>query len=456
MNVRWVALAAGLGGYLIGSTTLAANGESSDGSFQISNARGDSLTLSGQSGFGIWFNKNTTFGRNKANFGHSSANYQEWANLLSLDGKLGLGETKDFGELYGVVSGVASWTLATEPGEGNTPAFDAAFDSYAVGWRSADSLPALGKDALDLSLGAQPYQIGTGFLFWAGADNGGQRGASWAGMREAFERTAILKLTTHGATARLAYLEPNDNPHTNTKLVTTDLEYDFADIGSVGGGFSHIFQSDIDTRDGMDVWDLRADLTPLKPAGVLPGVTLLGEYALEDTGDRLGAHAWYGEIGYDFAGTLPWAPYLAYRYATFGGGESEDGKSKNFDPLFADAGGDGNQAWGTWVQGEILGEWLIENSNLNSHNLRLVLNPSDALQIYLLYYHFSVDNKQAAAVTASDFAHEVDLIGAYALSDNVSFTGVLGWSHPETAAEETFDGADQDWLYSMLYVQLSF
>ena len=101
MDVRWVALAAGLGGYLIGSTTLAADGESSDDSFQISNARGDSLTLSGQSGFGIWFNKNTTFGRNKANFGHSSANYQEWANLLSLDGKLGLGETKDFGERSG-------------------------------------------------------------------------------------------------------------------------------------------------------------------------------------------------------------------------------------------------------------------------------------------------------------------------------------------------------------------
>ena len=29
------------------------------------------------------------------------------------------------------------FTLATEPGEGNTRAFDAAFDSYAVGWRSA-------------------------------------------------------------------------------------------------------------------------------------------------------------------------------------------------------------------------------------------------------------------------------------------------------------------------------
>ena len=59
-----------------------------------------------------------------------------------------------------------------------------------------------------------------------------------------------------------------------------------------------------------------------------------------------------------------------------------------------------------------------------------MLNPSDALQIYLLYYHFSIDNKQAAAVTASDFAHEVDLIGAYALNDNVSFTGVLGWTIP--------------------------
>ena len=64
----------------------------------------------------------------------------------------------------------------------------------------------------------------------------------------------------------------------------------------------------------MDVWDLRADLTPLKPGGA-PGRHPAGEYALEDTGDRLGADASYGEIGYDFAGTLPWAPYLAYRYA---------------------------------------------------------------------------------------------------------------------------------------------
>lgn len=33
-----------------------------------------------------------------------------------------------------------------------------------AGWRSGDLMPGLGKDTLDISIGAQDFKIGTGFL----------------------------------------------------------------------------------------------------------------------------------------------------------------------------------------------------------------------------------------------------------------------------------------------------
>jgi hypothetical protein len=423
------------------------------------NDRGDMLKLSGQAGLAAFFNRNTTFGRNKENFGRSSDHFQELTGLVGLNGDYGLGGGAEFGRLYGGLSGSAAWTTATEPGEGNYEYSDAAWETAFLGWRSGTVFDALGPDAVDLSAGRQNYQVGSGFLFWNGATNGGGRAGAWTGIRTAWKETAVAKFATHGVTARVAYLRPDDNPDTDTRFVNTDLTYDLSalgDVGDVGAGYSHFFDSDIETRDGMDVWNLRANLTPLKPTGYLTGLTLLGEYAHQDNGNKLESDAWFAEVGYDFAGVLPWSPYLSYRYASFEGGGSADGKSRTWDPLFYGMGGSGNQSWGTWFQGEVLGEWVIGNSNLNSSNVRLVLNPSDDLQIYLLYYYFTVDNQAAAGVTDSSFAHEVDLIGSYSLNKYLSFTGVLGWSKPETAAEETFDGANDDWLYSMIYTQITF
>ena len=38
------------------------------------------------------------------------------------------------------------------------------------------------------------------------------------------------------------FLEPNDNPQSNTKLYGLDLEWGNDDLGSVGGGIYHIFE----------------------------------------------------------------------------------------------------------------------------------------------------------------------------------------------------------------------
>ena len=69
-----------------------------------------------------------------------------------MDGHLGLGTAKSFGELYGEVSVTGAWTTATEPG-GNNARSDLAWETYYGGWRSDDLFPALGPNAIDISAG---------------------------------------------------------------------------------------------------------------------------------------------------------------------------------------------------------------------------------------------------------------------------------------------------------------
>ena len=108
----------------------------------------------------------------------------------------------------------------------------------------------------------------------------------------------------------------------------------------------------------MNVFDIRGDARPLS---ALPGLRLAGEFAYEKNGSDLEAYGWYGEIGYA-ADDLPWSPYLSYRYAFFSGDEeSSSGKSESFDPLFYDG-----PDWGTWTQGEILGEWPPAGNGISS------------------------------------------------------------------------------------------
>ena len=255
-----------------------------------------------------------------------------------------------------------------------------------LGLLFADSL---GEDAVDLSFGRQDFDLGSGFLIWEGATNGGNRGAYWLAPREAFEMTGIAKLETHGFIGRAFYLEPDDDPDTETKLLGLDVEYALAEGGCAADaypancaplGYYNIVSSDTDTRDGMNVFDVRADTRPLTS---LSGLRLAGEFAYEKNGSDLEAYGWYGEIGYA-ADDLPWSPYLSYRYAFFSGDEaSTSGKSESFDPLFYDG-----PDWGIWTQGEILGEWVLANSNLISHTIRLNAYPdrqADADRALLLF-----------------------------------------------------------------------
>jgi Alginate export len=419
------------------------------------------LTLqpSVEAGVAYFAQNNSWYGRSTANLGRNSDRWAEGYLKPGVGAELELGEA---GRRDGRVSLVGAFTRGTDAAGTNvdddTPT-DAALDEAWLGWTSGSLFAEnLGEDAVALSGGRQPFQLGSGFLIWEGSTNGGDRGAYWLAPRDAYEAAAVGALDTHGVLAQAFLLQPDDDPDTDTKLAGIDVGYALDEGGCaldaevpncVALGYYNVFESDIGTRDGMNVFDVRADVRPLLQ---LQGLRLAGEFAYERNGGDLEAYGWYGEVGYS-ADDLPWTPYLSYRYAFFSGDEEgSSGKSESFDPLFYDG-----PDWGTWTQGEILGEWVLANSNLVSHTVRLNAYPPmvEGLTLTALDYYFLLDDPGAAGVDDHDFSQEVNLIADYAVNPNFNVGLVGPVSFPEDAAEQ-FTGGSKTWSQLIAYATVSF
>ena len=108
--------------------------------------------------------------------------------------------------------------------------------------------------------------------------------------------------------------------------------------------------------------------------------------------------------------------------------------------------------WGTWFQGEIIGEYVLSNSNLFSYLVSVSSKPTKSLEMHLFYYHFTIDQPESLAdnVTASHFADEIDLILDWQVLDSLSLSAVLAVAIPGEAARQ-FTGGNQTWVHSMLY-----
>jgi hypothetical protein len=344
---------------------------------------------------------------------------------------------------------------------------DFTLEDWYLKWTSGNAIPGLGHDGLELSVGGQRYQVGSGFLFWDGSSDGGARGAFWLAPRKAFEFAAVGKLSTGPFSAKLAYLTPNDSPGSDTDVGTVDLQYAFGDFGSVAGGYTYVFSSDDLLRDGMSVWDARFNLTPFEG---LRGLNLLGEFAYETNSNitpfeslpslelDLSAYGLYGEVGYGFEST-PWTPYLSYRYSFFSGDEPGGDKFEGFDPLFY-----GASDWSTWYVGEVLGEYATTNQNQKAHTLRLRANPTESITVSSLFIDFSLDDlatvirsrvePRTADVTEKHLGDEFDFIVDWAATDYLSFSGVAAFFFPGAGAEQFVRG-DQTWTNFLIYTKIA-
>ena len=395
--------------------------------------------------FAQFFQDSSWFGASRANLGKKS---DHWSEVVATPGLVGAYPLAGGGALYGRLSAVGALTSRVDSA-GSTVGYgdgEWRWEDAHLGWRSGDLLSGLGEDALDLSIGRRQYTAGTGFLFFNQSGNSLGRGAYWTGERKAADLTALARLKTGPWGVDVLYLEADDLPDTHTRLAGLTLDRSLGELGSVGGGFYRVLDSDTPTRDGMSVYDVRVDLTPL--AGV-PALGLQGEYAYEDNGEALRASGWYAQASYRLD-RVPWTPTVAYRYARFEGDDASSRRSEDFDPLFY-----GFSDWGYWYQGEVVGEYVLGNSNLDTHLLQVKATPSDTLTVRALYYDFRLRRPASLGVRSEDFARELDLALDWSVTEHLQMSAVAAHVRPDAGARE-LTGASERWSYFMVWGKLSF
>jgi hypothetical protein len=379
--------------------------------------------------------------------------FYEQSNEEGLNASLNL---DDYGIIVGRVSGIFSTTGggldAEATNDGNLHPYDYALESGYLEWDSGPLFPELGYDAISISGGPQNYTIADGFLFTRGASNGGSRGAAWLNPRTAFGLTGIISLRTHDVLLQGFYLEPNYNPPVHTKLAGVNFETPLGEDLTIGFTYCNIFQSSISSEKGLNLFYARANATPI-PA--FEDFHLLSAFAAESNGQRIsGANGWYVSPYYEFS-QFAWRPTLFYRYASFTGGGTNG--NRDFDPLYY-----GSSDWGSWYQGEIVGNWVAINSNLISHQVRVEFSPTRSTTVDLMVYKFllysraqTIVEKSVAPVTSKNLAEEADLALQYAPAPWWLISMTISTAIPNRAASEIMGGS-QTWVQSMLMTSVTF
>ncbi len=327
-------------------------------------------------------------------------------------------------------------------------------ESGYLKWQSGDLFPGLGFNAVEISGGNQNYQVFDGLLFWDGGQDGGDRGASWLSPRKAFRETGIVRLNVADLVLEAVHLKYNDDPDTKTRLAGGRIEYVKDDCilkhMKLGFMYFNIYNSEDAARDGLNGVYGYHEATPLSS---LEDLTYTAAYVWENNSKNAGLHdavGWYAGPAYQLS-ALPWTPQLSYRYASFSGGGT-----KAFDSLFT-----GLSDWGSWFQGEILGEFVLSDSNLDSHQVRLTLEPTDVLTLNLIYYKFLLydDNQDfgliPSQVSSRSLADEVDMILDISLANWWSMTATFAFAVPNDGFREAVHGS-ATWLSGMLYTNFNF
>jgi hypothetical protein len=406
----------------------------------------------GVGGFGVG---NVDFGRGdfdtnsgKVRLGRSW--FEGWAAPsvsfeYTLDGAAGAkGST-----LYGSFSVIGTATLGTGDAVAGTsttsyqPGYLAPENMF-VGWKSGGLLAALGDDAIDISAGNQPITIGDGLLINGAVFNAFQRAAYYTSPRAAFQKTIVLKLNPSAVAplrATVFHLEDVsdqsllhglDEPATELVGGSVDWYGDarkdklgtLAEQWVVTGTYFNIVAAGQEppgsiaaNRDGLNVWSARA------AGSFLPfdrDILLFGEYVAQINnapGRKTDANGWYVEPGYQFS-TLPWAPIVTYRHASFSGdGDPTGGGTKHsYDSLFYGTGGRGLGP-GTWYIGEIYGWYEQGLTNITVNQVTLRASPSDQINVGANYYRIDFNKlgqvnqliSTGAAVTSKRAMDELDL-----------------------------------------------
>jgi hypothetical protein len=383
---------------------------------------------------------NSWFGQSEANIGAQSTEWNEIVATPSVDGRYNLGNGSTVYGRASLLGAFSNGVDAAGSNAGDPRLADIEPEDAYVGWKSGDLFKdSLGENALDVSIGRRKYQLGYGFLFWKEASNGASRGAFGIAPRKAARFAAIGTLNTHRWTVDAVYLDFNDRPSTDTRLTGADIAYTSPTWGEVGAGAYKVLSSTKTRRDGMDVFNVRADIHPFP---WLRGVRLAGDYVHEENPGKLSTDAGFVGAGYGFDG-LAWAPYIDYRRAIFRGDNPATGRSEAYDPFSL-----GISNWGS----PLIGKFVLSNSNLRVDNVRVTAKPLAALELSLEGYKLDVDEPGPAG---RHYADEYDFSANWKAARRLTFslTAALATPGPVARAQT---GGDRNWAMLILDLAWAF
>jgi Alginate export len=362
-----------------------------------------------------------------------------WMEGYVKGGFSGVHKLSGGGEIYAKVTGVGERTYNAPPPlvGGEASSFDV--EDLHIGWRN---------ETFDLVVGRAQYTIGHGMLVYDGASEGGSRGGFWSGARKAYEFAGVAKASFGPTKVEAFYLDRDELPESDSASAAygANVEYSWNEDNTLGATYMSWTANGLrPERDGMDLINLRAFLTPLPS---IKALSLELEYAMEDNGDLIDSTAWNAQVGWQFE--TVWKPKVSYRYAVFEGDDPDTVKNEAFDGLWT-----GFYDWGSWWQGEIGGEYFLSNSNLISNQVRVHAKPTESISTGLILFDFHLDVPASAGVTSDNLLTELDWYMDWTLNDHFTVSLVAAYAHPGQAVEQAFD-ADEDFHYGMIYVAYSY
>jgi hypothetical protein len=352
--------------------------------------------------------------------------------------------------IYGAYSWMGTATRGTDNG-GNGNTWHGDNEQLYGGLKWHDTASGLG---VDVSYGQQDFEVGKGMLLAKGASNGVQRGANQMGPRAAWENAMLATVSVADFKVQGFWLKPNDSSAaaTGTTLDGVNLEWNPTGPLRLGAMWIHVPDSEIVTRDGLDVYDFRARWHPFWAS---PHFWLEGEYAAE-TKSGVDAFGWLLQANYNRQ-DLPWKPLFDFRYAALSGDKSGTAKWEGFDPLYF---GGSNP---NWYQGQI-GSTIFNNTNMKVASAGVTLTPDEKNIIVLRYLYFAADQANSSlavpgpgqpvpvggGVPSKPLANEFDTSWTYIFDKHLNVNGFAAYAAPGSGYKDLYaanGGSAQGWWF---------
>ena len=362
--------------------------------------------------------------------GENHGNRSDWQEFF-----LKPGMTLTYGlapevEVLGGVSVIGATTF----GDGDAGGYSRSSDGRTV---MEEAYAGLRVGDWRLTAGRQNFMVGTGFIVGDGNLDMFDDGAFWLAPRTAFSDSMLISYA-HDALLGQAFSLRSDDHAGDYRLNGANLDYRLADrvtLGAMAMGVDALASrsANLTPRDGMRVYNLRA------LNGQLPGLDALalhGEYAVQrgsGEGVRYHATAWYAQADYSFA-ELPLTPILSYRHARFSGDDDpSDNTREDWDPL-----NKGFIDWSTWLLGDVVGNYLLFNSNERVDQWMLKTHLSDTVTLGGIYYRFSLDQKNFNGMPVDDrrFADENVVFLDWNPTPRLHTSLAYNWATPKGAAKQ--------------------